>query len=102
MFSKTIKNEEFSFRGIKINNPFLAPLNNRLDVIYQIDSKFTESIRLNNKAKVNDCVIDIDTELRTDDIAKVLLKNQEQSLFEDRALGDTRLYRKMQRSGRSR
>lgn len=75
MFSKTIKNEEFSFRDIKFNNPFLAPVNNRLDVIYSIDCKFIESIRLNNKAKVNNCVIDIDTELRTDDIRKVLDKN---------------------------
>lgn len=41
---------------------------------------------------MNSCVISLDTESRTNDIRKVINKNEEQSKFEDSALRDTHIY----------
>lgn len=44
-------------------------------------------IRLTNKKRVNNCVINIDSELRIDDIGNVSDENSEQRRFKNRALG---------------
>lgn len=62
--------------ALKINKPSLAPVYNRLKVVFDMKRQFNliEPIRLAIEKRVNSCVVSMDTNLREDVIGKVIFE----------------------------
>lgn len=70
---------------VKINQPFFAPINNRLEDVLVIGCHFEliEGIKLTFETRLDGCVISVDNKLRDDTIEMVINENLKQCRNKD-------------------